>query len=192
LVKLRPIAGNPGLGQHVSKLRDRYVYTGESFDVPAMRAMRERQLRHLVTGGTFNAKYSRGGLVDVEYLVQGLQITHGRDHTELRLTNIRAAMAALAEAGILSEEQYTRLRRAHTFLRWLIDGLRMVRGNARDLTVPAPESEGFGFLARRLRYGSDVDRLREELDLYTTWVQELSAELLDGGQTTDDGRTTTM
>jgi hypothetical protein len=67
----------------------------------------------------------------------------------------------------------------------------MVRGNAKDLTVPAPESEDFAFLARRLRYGSDVGRLREELDLYTTWVQEVSAELLDGGQTADDGRTTT-
>ena len=58
LVKLRPIAGNPGLGQHVAALRDQYVYTGEPFDVTAMRAMRERQVRHLVTGGTFNAKYS--------------------------------------------------------------------------------------------------------------------------------------
>jgi glutamate-ammonia-ligase adenylyltransferase len=181
LVKLRPIAGNPGLGEHVAWLRDRYVYTGQPFDVPAMRAMRERQVRHLVTGGTFNAKFSRGGLVDVEYLVQGLQITHGHTHPQLRLTNIREAMAALADAGILSDEQYTRLRRAHTFLRWLIDGLRMVRGNAKDLTVPAPESEGFSYLARRLRYGNDVARLREELDLYTTAVQEVSAELLDGG-----------
>ena len=45
-----------------------------------MRAMRERQMRHLVTGGTFNLKYSPGGLVDIEYLVQGLQITHGHEH----------------------------------------------------------------------------------------------------------------
>jgi glutamate-ammonia-ligase adenylyltransferase len=76
-------------------------------------------------------------------------------------------------------------------LRWLIDGLRMVRGNAKDLTVPDPESEGFSYLARRLRYGSNVARLREELDLYTTWVQEVSAELLDPVPTTDDGRPTT-
>jgi glutamate-ammonia-ligase adenylyltransferase len=125
-------------------------------------------------------------LVDAEYLVQGLQITHGGSDPSLRLCNIREAMAALAAAEILSGEQYTRLRRAHTFLRWLIDGLRMVRGNARDLTVPLYDSEGFGFLARRLRYGNDVARLREELDLYTTWVQELSAELLDRIQTKDE------
>jgi glutamate-ammonia-ligase adenylyltransferase len=179
LVKLRPIAGNSGLGEHVSALRDQYVYTGVPFDVTAMRAMRERQVRHLVTGGTFNAKYSPGGLVDVEYLVQGLQITYGREHPALRLCNIREAMAALAEAGILSPGDYAGLRRAHTFMRWLIDGLRMVRGNAKDLTVPLVDSEAFGFLARRLRYGDDVDQLRADLEGYTTSVRELSARLLD-------------
>ncbi len=178
LVKLRPIAGNPQLGQEIAALRDAYVYTGEPFDATAMRAMRERQVRHLVTGGTFNAKFSPGGLVDVEYLVQGLQITHGHDNPALRLTNIRQAMAALAKTGILSKGDYARLRKAHTFLRWLIDGLRMVHGNAKDLTVPPYDGEAFAFLARRLRYGNDTDRLREELTRYTGDVQELSARLL--------------
>jgi glutamate-ammonia-ligase adenylyltransferase len=159
-------------------LRDAFVYTGEPFDVTAMRAMRERQIRHLVTGGTFNAKYSPGGLVDVEYLVQGLQITHGHLDSQLRQTNIRQAMVALAESGVLSEEDHAQLRRAHTFLRWLIDGLRMVRGNAKDLTVPPADSEGFAFLARRLRYGNDTARLREDLTHYSTSVQELSTHLL--------------
>jgi glutamate-ammonia-ligase adenylyltransferase len=178
LVKLRPIAGNPQLGQEIAALRDAYIYTGEPFDVTAMRAMRERQVRHLVTGGTFNAKFSPGGLVDVEYLVQGLQITHGHANPALRLTNIREAMAALAGAGILSADDYARLRKAHTFLRWLIDGLRMVRGNARDLTVPPYDSEAFAFLARRLRYGNDTQKLRDELAQYTSSVQELGARLL--------------
>jgi glutamate-ammonia-ligase adenylyltransferase len=178
LIKLRPIAGNPELGQHVALLRDQFVYDGEPFDVTAMRAMRERQIRHLVTGGTFNAKFSPGGLADAEYLVQGLQITYGHDNPVLRSTNIREAMAALANAGILSPDDYARLRKAHTFLRWLIDGLRMVRGNAKDVTVPPADSEEFAFLARRLRYGGDVAQLRDELTRYTTSVQELNARLL--------------
>jgi glutamate-ammonia-ligase adenylyltransferase len=178
LVKLRPIAGNVELGQQVMTLRDAFVYNGEPFDVTAMRAMRERQVRHLVTGGTFNAKYSPGGLVDVEYLVQGLQITHGYRDPSLRLTNIRKAMATLAAAGVLSAGDYTRLRKAHTFLQWLIDALRMVRGNAKDLTVPPADSEAFAFLARRLRYGNDVAQLREDLARYTACVQEQSARLL--------------
>ncbi|MGC9349371.1 MAG: glutamine synthetase adenylyltransferase [Anaerolineae bacterium] len=178
LVKLRPIAGNIGLGEEIVKLRDQYVYHGQPFDVTAMRAMRERQIRHLVTGGTFNAKYSPGGLVDVEYLVQALQITHGGSRPALRLTNIRRAMAALAAAGVLSDGDYTQLHKAHTFLRWLIDGLRMVRGNARDLTVPPVDGEAFAFLAKRMRYGGDVEQLQADLDHYTSTVQELSRKLL--------------
>lgn len=178
LVKLRPIAGNAALGEEVVRLRDRFVYTGQPVDVSALRAMRERQIRHLVTGGTFNAKFSPGGLVDVEYLVQSLQIAHGHRDPSLRVTNTRQAMAALHAAGILDEADYVRLRRAHTFLRWLIDGLRMVRGNARDLTVPPPDSDAFAYLARRLRYGHDVERLRHDLDEHSANVQEIGARLL--------------
>ncbi len=178
LVKLRPIHGDKLLGEEVCKIRDQFVYTDEPFNVTAMRAMRERQIRHLVTAGTFNAKYSPGGLVDLEYLVQGLQITYGAENPSLRLTNIRMAMAALAEAGILSVEDYSRLRKAHTFLRWLIDSLRVVRGNTKDVNIPAFDSEEFSFLARRLRYGSDTYRLQEELARYPADVQELSLRLL--------------
>jgi len=178
LIKLRHVAGEPKLGEQIMALRDQFVYNGEPFDVTAMRAMRERQIRHLVVGGTFNAKYSLGGLVDLEYLVQGLQINLGHREVALRLANTREALAALAEAGILSPDDYRQLRKAHTFLRWLIDALRMVRGNAKDLTVPPADSEEFAFLARRLRYGSDTASLRGDLANYTTSVQELSARLL--------------
>jgi [glutamine synthetase] adenylyltransferase / [glutamine synthetase]-adenylyl-L-tyrosine phosphorylase len=179
LVKMRPIAGNAELGKTLVEMRDRFVYNDEPFDVAAMRAMRQRQVRHLVTGGTFNAKYSPGALVDVEYLVQGLQISHGKHYPALRSTNMREVLAELARLGLLSNEDYVRLRRAHTFLRWLIDGLRMVRGNAKDLTVPAMDSEGFAFLARRLRYGEDTERLQQDLNQHTATVQELNRRLLE-------------
>jgi [glutamine synthetase] adenylyltransferase / [glutamine synthetase]-adenylyl-L-tyrosine phosphorylase len=178
LVKLRPITGNHGLGNTICELRDEYTYGSGSFDVTAMRAMRERQVRHLVTGGTFNAKFSPGGLVDVEYLIQGLQIIHGAKDPSLRVTNIRQAMALLNKAGILVDDDYTTLRKAHTFLRWLIDSLRVVRGNAKDVTVPPYESEEFAFLARRLRYENNIDRLRDDLIRYQTEVQEINTRLL--------------
>jgi glutamate-ammonia-ligase adenylyltransferase len=178
LVKLRWIAGDEALGMQVERLRDAFVYSGEAFDVTSMRAMRERQVRHLVTGGTFNAKYSPGGLVDVEYLVQGLQITHGPQQPALRSSNIRDAMAALNEAGILQDEDYPRLRKAHTFLRWLIDSLRVVRGNAKDVTVPGYGTDEFAFLARRLLYHANQEGLRADLERYATDVIELNRRLL--------------
>jgi [glutamine synthetase] adenylyltransferase / [glutamine synthetase]-adenylyl-L-tyrosine phosphorylase len=180
LVRLRPLTGDPVMGEEITGLRDKFVYSGEPFNVTAMRAMRERQVRHLVTAGTFNAKYSPGGLVDLEYLVQGLQITYGAANPSLRQTNIRIALAALADAGILSLDESTRLRKAHTFLRWLIDSLRVVRGNSRDVNIPPHGGEEFAFLARRLQYGADTNRLQEDLTRYPMDVQELNTKLLSG------------
>ena len=178
LLKLRAIAGDAALGAQVEALRDAYVYSGASFDVPAMQAMRERQLRHLVTPGAFNAKYSRGGLVDVEYVVQGLQITHGRAHPELHLTNTRAAIAALASSGILPADSGALLKDAHLFLQSLINALRIVRGNSKDLTIPPQNSEEFAFLARRLGYIDEPARLQADLLRHTTWLQRFSSNLL--------------
>jgi hypothetical protein len=54
----------------------------------------------------------------------------------------------------------------------------MVRGNAKDLTVPPSAHEEFAFLARRLNYGDDHVRLQADITGYTTYVQELSLRLL--------------
>jgi len=178
LVKLRPIAGSEEFGRAVSKLRDRLIYTGESFDTSAMRAMREKQVRQLVQGGTLNAKLSPGALVDCEYLVQGLQITHGHQHPSVRSTNTLEATQALHACGVLPDEEYNTLRESYIFQRHLIDALRVVRGHARDLTVPPPESEEFGFLARRLGYGRDVARLHKEIENNSRSIVDLG-RLLD-------------
>jgi [glutamine synthetase] adenylyltransferase / [glutamine synthetase]-adenylyl-L-tyrosine phosphorylase len=178
LVKLRPVAGNAEFGVRIAALRDELLFTGEPFDAVAMRAMREKQIRQLVQAGTFNAKLSPGGLVDCEYLVQGLQITHGHRDPALRSGRTRDAIAALRAHGILSDEQHRRLLGAYMFLRRLIDALRMVRGNARDLTVPTQDDEEFQFLARRLGYGNDVSRLQSEIASHTEHVRDLT-ELLD-------------
>ena len=178
LVKMRPIAGDEKLGKFLCSLRNEFTYNGAAFDVTAMRAMRERQVRHLVNAGKFNAKYSPGGLVDIEYLIQGLQITHGASNPALRQTNIRKAMAELNKAGILNDEDYAKLHKAHTFLRWLIDSMRVVRGNSKDITVPAYGSEEFAFLTRRLRYDNDINRLRDEQLHYQSEVIEINRRLL--------------
>jgi [glutamine synthetase] adenylyltransferase / [glutamine synthetase]-adenylyl-L-tyrosine phosphorylase len=178
LVKLRPIAGDEALGRELRALCDDYVYAGTPFDVAAMRAMRERQLRHLVTPGTINAKYSQGGLAELEYIVQGLQITHGAADLSLRVTHTGEAIARLAAAGVISAENGVRLNDALLFLHQLINALRMVRGNTRDLTVPAEASEEFAYLARRLGYGNDPNRLGVAISEHMTWVQRLGARLL--------------
>ncbi|MFQ5640096.1 MAG: glutamine synthetase adenylyltransferase [bacterium] len=178
LVKMRPILGDSEFCQQAMAARDACLYTGQPLDVAAMRAMRERQIRELVAGGAVNAKYSPGALVDLEYLVQGLQIKHGKDNPELRSPRTSEAMAALTKHGILSTEDFNRLQAAHLYLRRLIEALRMVRGHSKDLTVPEPDSSECAFLARRLGYSSDSSGLGADLIRHTSFVQELSSMLL--------------
>ncbi len=178
LLRLRAIAGDEAFGREVEALRDSLIYTGAPFDVDAMRAMRERQLRHLVKGGHINAKYSPGGLVDIEYLVQALQLTYGSPYPELRTPNTSEALTRLAQLGILDREDARRLRQAHRFLRRLIEALRVVRGQARDVTVPPPDSEAFLFLARRMGYGDDTAALRRDLEEHMNFVLALQERIL--------------
>jgi glutamate-ammonia-ligase adenylyltransferase len=87
-------------------------------------------------------------------------------------------MAALNARGILSDNEFTKLHKAHTFLRWLIDSMRVVRGNSKDITVPVYGSDEFAFLARRLKYGNDVQSLREQLLQVQADVIEMNRRLL--------------
>ncbi|MGH7493146.1 MAG: ACT domain-containing protein [bacterium] len=178
LVKLRPLAGDLELGRRIVALRDACVYTGEPFDAGAMRALRERQVRQLVKGGTINAKFSPGALVEVEYLIEGLQITHGHEYPELRTTNTSDALIGLMRTGIISTQDYVKLREALDFLRRLIQGLRVVRGHAKDLTVPAAGSDEMLYLARRMGYEPAHQRLLDEMNGHTATVLELSRRLL--------------
>ncbi|MCA9042529.1 MAG: glutamine synthetase adenylyltransferase, partial [Planctomycetaceae bacterium] len=178
LVKLRHVCGDEKFGHAMTIMRDELIYHGPPFDAAAMRAMREKQVRQLVKGSTLNAKLSPGGLVDIEYLVQGLQINYGRANHLLRSSNTRKAIQALHLSGILSPENFEKLRAAHMFQRKLIDALRMVRGNAKDLTVPPVDSEEFEFLARRLGYQSNTIKLKNDLEESITNVLEISRALM--------------
>jgi glutamate-ammonia-ligase adenylyltransferase len=163
LIKLRAIAGDPGLGREVEELRDRFVYGPEPFDLVGCRRLRGLQVEQLVRPGTINAKYSHGALVDVEYLVQALQIVHGGAEPSLRTPSTVRAIDALEAAGRLTSDHAGLLRSAYHFYRELIDALRVVHGHARDLAVPAADSDEFSRLARRLRR-DDPAQLRSELD----------------------------
>ena len=178
LVKLRHIAGDETLGKQIEDMRDEFIYNNEPFDFLSLQAMRERQLRHLVAGGSFHPKFSPGGLVDIEYLVQALQMIHGHKDIQLRSTNTRQAMMSLTDLGILSQTDFNQLRRAHTFLRWLIDSLRVVRGNAKDVTIPPENSEEFSYLARRLRFGANIAELKKNLEIHTQNVLTINAKFL--------------
>jgi glutamate-ammonia-ligase adenylyltransferase len=169
MVKLRPVAGDGRLLDQVLAVRDDFVYSGRPLDLEKVLHLRRRMAAELVAAGRINLKYSTGGLVDVEYFIQVLQIIHGTENGNLRVTNTMQALKRLEEAGLVDAALAADLRRAYRCFRRIIDVLRAVRGNARDLTLPDFESADFRYMSRRLDFDSPADCLRE-----IEWSRELS------------------
>lgn len=162
LVKLRPVAGDAGLGARVEAARDRFVYAARPLDLANIRRLRRRQATELVPRGAVNAKHSAGGLVDVEYFVQARQIMAGHADRSTRVTNTLEAIGRLTAGGHLSPARGEELAACYGFLRRLIDALRVVRGNAKDLTIPPPAAREFAYLAHRLGHDGSA-ALREAI-----------------------------
>jgi glutamate-ammonia-ligase adenylyltransferase len=168
LVKLRPVAGDLKLGSLVLQSRDAFVYSGIPLDVENILHLRQRQATELVPSGQTSAKHSPGGLVDMEYYVQACQVAAGHRDPGVRVSNTLNAIERLARGQHLSEERAKELHNTYSFLRRLIDALRVVRGHARDLTIPATASREFAYLARRLQYDSPEqlhDAIASQMDL---------------------------
>ena len=150
LIKLRFVAGNRGLGKAVEQQRDHFVYGPDAWDLDTALHLRERQIKELVQPGTTHVKYGAGGLLDVEYTVQYLQLMHGHRLPSIRTPNTLEAIDHLCEEDLLTLKEGDELKDHYVFLRQLIDGLRIVRGHAQDLMLPPSGSDEMVFLARRL------------------------------------------
>ena len=149
-IKLRFVAGNRALGKTLETNRDRFVYGPEPWDLKTALHLRQRQMTELVPSGTTHVKYGPGGLIDVEYMVQYLQLIHGHQHPSIRTPNTLEAIEQLCHASIITLTEREALHDDYLFLRQLIDGLRIVRGHAKDLVLPPSGSDEMIFLARRL------------------------------------------
>jgi glutamate-ammonia-ligase adenylyltransferase len=122
------------------------------------------------TRGLLHVKFGRGGLVDVEFITQALQMTPGRRHRALRSPNTLATLRAVGAAGLLPSDQAATLAEQYRFLRRVSGGLRLFGARPTDtleLAGPMP-----GRLAKSLEYSSR----KEFLDDYrrrTAWVRAL-------------------
>lgn len=176
LVRLRAVAGDAALGGRVERLRDSILYTRGSLDMASLADLRARQVREKCPDGVANAKFSPGALVDVEYTVQILQVVHGSETPALRTPSVHAALDELRRLEVIDHGDAQALADAYDFLRRLINGLRMLRGSARDLLLPATDSAEYAHLARRIGYGGrgglgEAAQLRTDFEVHAAAVR---------------------
>ncbi len=185
LVRMRFLCGDQALGRQVLRLRDDLVYAGESIDLGEIADLRHLQIQEKSEPGRLNAKFSPGGLVDLEYSVQILQIRYGRSNPDLRQPGIHAALRILSDTGTISATEAEHLISAYRFLRTVINGLRMLRGNARDLFLPVVDSPEYAHLAGRCGYSpgeelSAARRLHLDFETKTATVRSFVESQLEG------------
>jgi glutamate-ammonia-ligase adenylyltransferase len=136
LVRGRPILGDPALARRFAALRRARVFGPGLSDAERAEIHHVRRRMELELGregpGRIHLKFGAGGLVDVEFLVQVLQLAHGARHRALRTPSTRVALARLGALGILPEATARGLLEAYEFLRRLLRSLRLRQARPAD------------------------------------------------------------
>jgi glutamate-ammonia-ligase adenylyltransferase len=122
LIRLRPIAGPPGVGEGFAREIAPFVYRrlidpGVMRSVRDMKARIEDERRRAGRDLELDLKEGPGGIRDVEFLVQSLQLFFGGRDLSLRTGNVLEALSALARLGHLPEATAAALVAAYTWLR---------------------------------------------------------------------------
>jgi len=125
-----------------------------------------RRMRHRLeeTAQGDDLKRGAGGIVDIEFLVQMLQLKHGRRTPEIRVPNTLRALEALHQAGHLAAEDFELFAASYRFLRTLEGRLRLMSFTARD-KLPRDPTE-LAKLAHLLRLPSG-QALLSDFENYT-------------------------
>ncbi|WP_372497007.1 bifunctional [glutamine synthetase] adenylyltransferase/[glutamine synthetase]-adenylyl-L-tyrosine phosphorylase [Pseudonocardia humida] len=161
LLKARPVAGDPELGAAYAAAVAPMVWSaaGRTDFVADVQAMRRRVVEHLRPDrADREIKLGPGGLRDVEFAVQLLQLVHGRTDEALRSSTTLDALAALADGGYVARDDGANLAASYRFLRLLEHRLQLQRMRRTHL-LPAPDDHAaLRWLARAARMRPDGRR----------------------------------
>ena len=157
LIKARPVAGDRALGEQFIALTRPRVWP-DKLDPEAIReirTMKERAETILAQSGLTERelKRGRGGIRDIEFAVQLLQLVHGRHEESVRSANTLRALGALVDGGYVNQADARRLDAAYQFLRTVEHRLQLY-DEQQTHTIPSDEQARVR-LARVLGYRDD-------------------------------------
>ncbi|MDL5201187.1 bifunctional [glutamine synthetase] adenylyltransferase/[glutamine synthetase]-adenylyl-L-tyrosine phosphorylase [Streptomyces sp. ALI-76-A] len=158
LLRAEPVAGDVELGRRFIELIDPLRYPDAGLGDDAVREIRRLKARmeseRMPRGADpkLHTKLGPGGLSDVEWTVQLLQMRHGARVPGLRTTRTRAALAAASAAGLVRAEDMAILDEAWVLATRVRNAVMLVRGRAGD-TFPS-EARELAAVGRYLGYGS--------------------------------------
>ncbi len=168
LSRSRIVAGDPALGEKLLNLFEPFV-VGTGFsdaEVATMLAIRKKMERKdgPKSGKTLSIKTDPGGIVDIEFIAQILQLRFAKDHPALRSANTLDALWRLVGAGFLAAEDARDLQQAFVFLRTVEKVIRRQDEQAR--TRLPTEDRALTALARAMGFETAEtfgDALKKEM-----------------------------
>jgi [glutamine synthetase] adenylyltransferase / [glutamine synthetase]-adenylyl-L-tyrosine phosphorylase len=169
LLRARAVAGDGELGERFIGVIDPIRYpeggldTGRARQVRRMKARVQTERMPKGADPTLHTKLGRGGLADVEWTAQLLQLHHAHELPALRTTSTAGTLAAVAEAGIVDPADAAALTEAWLLATRVRNATMLVRGKAAD-QVPTTGRD-LAAVARVFGYGADDDP-GEFLDTY--------------------------
>ena len=183
LLRARPVAGDRGVGERFLALVEPFVYR-DPFPLDAEREVRRikaRVERERIPPGEdpeFHLKLGRGGLTDIEFTAQLLQLQHGAAHPEVRTPATMEALSRLRDAGVLADADAAVLADAYRFCERARNARYLVTGQASDaLPTGAPAAR----IARLLGYVSRPENeLRDDYRRVTRRARKVVERLFYG------------
>ncbi|MEQ8785216.1 MAG: bifunctional [glutamate--ammonia ligase]-adenylyl-L-tyrosine phosphorylase/[glutamate--ammonia-ligase] adenylyltransferase [Pirellulaceae bacterium] len=181
-VKARPVAGDLQLGRHFLDELQPWIYRRylSRADITGIKALKRRieQRARREGGDVLNVKTGRGGIRDVEFVIQFLQLLNGGDLKDARTGNTLEAITQLEDAGCLTLQERTILEQTYTFLRKLEHRLQMMF-DLQTHTLPDDDVE-LRKLAIRMGYPSSNGKTAlEAFKADHNSKRELNRKILD-------------
>ncbi|AKL65918.1 bifunctional [glutamine synthetase] adenylyltransferase/[glutamine synthetase]-adenylyl-L-tyrosine phosphorylase [Streptomyces goshikiensis] len=185
LLRAEPVAGDEELGRRFIELIDPLRYPVEGLGEDAVREIRRLKARmeseRMPRGAdpTLHTKLGRGGLSDVEWTVQLMQMRHAWAEPGLRTTRTREALAAAHRAGLIPTEEAQILDEAWVLATRVRNAVMLVRGRAGD-TFPS-EARELAAVGRYLGYAEGtVGELLDDYRRITRRARAVVDELFYG------------
>ena len=181
-VKARAVAGDLELGQEFLTRLEPWIYRRylSRADISGIRALKRRieQRAEREGGEATNVKTGRGGIRDIEFVIQFLQLLNGGDLPEVRTTNTLEAIVRLENAGCLTNQERSLLGEHYTLLRQIEHRLQIMF-DLQTHTLPRDPAE-LRRLAIRLGYtGTPTQPPLGEFTAEYQRVTELNRKILD-------------
>lgn len=155
LIKSRFAAGNEGIGREFEALTTPFVWPEKLAPqaVEQVRVLKARAEQEIARQGlqSREVKLGTGGIRDIEFAVQLLQLVHGRHHAELRERSTLGALDVLGAEGYIGEDDAAELADAYVFLRHVEHRLQLEAGRQTH-TLPDGEAKR-ELIARSMGFG---------------------------------------